>query len=141
MGSEFGVVKWDRRIRNTGHRGAWEVNFEIGVERLLETSEELIPILNSLPERPVSTREFKHLWLQSSRIVGREAADILFGVNETRRKNLRTLRKRGFDVETGLNAWDVFNALSQCARDLSHVPGLAMQDIAGQLLRRENARY
>ena len=128
---EWGVAKWDRRIRNDGF-GA----FQMSVEHLLEGSKALVPALKALPERTLDVREFRHLWLQTSRVVGGSATDVLFNVDETTRKQFANVAKAKIEQDTELNAYVVFNSLSQCGRDLGFSAGAQMAAIAGSMLRK-----
>jgi len=128
---EWGVAKWDRRIRNDGFDA-----FRMSVEHLLQSGEALVPALKALPERTLDVREFRHLWLQTSRVVGGSATDVLFNVDETTRKQFANVAKAKIEQDTELNAYVVFNALSQCGRDLGFSAGAQMATIAGQMLRK-----
>lgn len=130
---EWGAAKWDKRIRNDG----FDI-FAMAIQRLLDNSEALVPALHTLPKRTLPVNEFRHLWLQTSRIFGGPGTDMLFGVNEEQRKEFSNAAKARLEVDTGLNAYKVFNELTLRARDLKSEPGERLMTIAGSMLGRKN---
>ena len=128
-GTSFGEAKWDKKMKDDGFEG-----FRYEVNELRSRADRLVPALQSLPSRTLSVDEFRHMWLRASRVIGGHVADTLFGVDEVTRKQFSNAAKAKVETDTGINAYDAFNNLSQCARDLGHNAGGRLMEVTGRLL-------
>jgi len=133
VGDEFGSVAW--RSRRNGDE------FRLGLQVLVSRAEELKSCLSSLARKRFTDLEFRSVFRSLRNIVGRETALLL--VKDAEESTVsqimaqaRLKQRRHEEPEpTDISVYELYNEITQFARDLTGEPHRELMRLAGRLIR------